>query len=371
MGMKIRTPVPEGPYAVGTVTFTVENDREETLKPGTMRSIPVRLYYPVRKEDTEGFEKARYVSERMAKGLPVNYKKLEKAGENFTECFKAAPPVPGEKFPPIVFSHGYGSYREGCSFLCVELASRGYAVLSVGHPMEASCTELDDGTVIPYDRSLTMKMYQPFVRGVLAVLKLTRAEGSPEELCEKFYEFQDRYCRFMAGRAEEWVKDSQAAVRYAKEAFSDRIDFSKGIGATGHSFGGATAYLLCLEDPEFVCGANIDGALFGFHRGRVQEKPFLQISCKDNEKVVCRAFVKHTEPAYRALFRDMKHVAFSDAKFQIKMAAAVGKLPADEMHENLCACHLQFFDTYLKGLWETPGFKDADAVMYRTFEPDA
>ena len=46
----IQKPVPAGEYAVGTFTYTVYNDREEILLPGTQRSIPARVYYPVLKE---------------------------------------------------------------------------------------------------------------------------------------------------------------------------------------------------------------------------------------------------------------------------------------------------------------------------------
>ena len=64
-------PVPKGEYAVGTMTYTVCNDRAETMycNPGGSRSIPARVYYPVRKESVEGLQKAQYMSEAMCKAL--------------------------------------------------------------------------------------------------------------------------------------------------------------------------------------------------------------------------------------------------------------------------------------------------------------
>ena len=53
---------------------------------------------------------------------------------------------------------------------------------------------------------------------------------------------------------------------------NDFIDFSSGIGVAGHSMGGAVAYALCQDDPEFVCAANLDGALFGDHDGKIISK---------------------------------------------------------------------------------------------------
>ena len=55
------TPKPTGEYAVGSFTFTIYNDREETIycAKGSMRSLPVRVYYPAKKESVEGLNKTR------------------------------------------------------------------------------------------------------------------------------------------------------------------------------------------------------------------------------------------------------------------------------------------------------------------------
>ena len=62
-------PLPTGPYAVGTTTYTVYTDREELRAPGTRRSVPVRVYYPASKEAVAGLNKARYMSRNVAEGL--------------------------------------------------------------------------------------------------------------------------------------------------------------------------------------------------------------------------------------------------------------------------------------------------------------
>ena len=372
--MKRDLPKPTGEYAVGTFTYTVKDDRAEVLKPNAMRSVASRVYYPVLKSSTEGRKKAAHMSRDMAAALKKSfmftpdYDKLEASGKNVSECFENAPFIEGKKFPLIMFSHGYMSYREGNSFLCIELASHGYVVISVAHSLEAACTEFDDGTCLFYDKSLTKKMYQPFLGGMIAAMKLTRAKGTNRELAEKFDAFQKRYCGFMAGRLDEWVKDTKAALEYAKMNLGQLIDFDKGIGAAGHSFGGDTAYALCLREKEFVCGVNIDGALFGYYRDGVLEKPFMQISCKGNEKVVTRAYLKHTKTVYKALFRDIAHIGFSDMKHV--MGLGVGKLDPDAMHENLCKCHLEMFDAYLKGTKNKPELECNDTVTVTEFEPD-
>lgn len=370
----ISIPKPTGEYAVGTFTYTVKDHREEVLNPGSMRSVAARVYYPVLKESVSGLPKTVTLSENMLRsykasfGVAPDFRK--NPGANVSECYQDAERIPGKKFPLVLFNHGYNSYREGNSFLCIDLASHGYVVISVAHSMEGLCTELDDGTVLFFDKKLAKKMYEPMAGGLIAMYRLTKARGTDGELARRFDEVQNRYCRFMMGRLPEWMKDNEAALEYAERNYADLIDFGRGVGVSGHSMGGNTAYALCARNPRFVCGINMDGALFGDYTKDVQTKPFLQVSCRDNEKAETRTFLRHTGPVYRVLFRDMKHIGFSDAKYLIPYRFAVGKLDADEMHRNLCRCHLEFFDAYLKGIKKAPDLKSNDAVTVSVYEPD-
>ncbi|MBR5382873.1 MAG: hypothetical protein IK133_03540, partial [Clostridia bacterium] len=88
---KRRFPKPTGEYAVGTFTYTVRDAREEVLKPGTMRSIASRVYYPVLKESVEGLPKTIALSENMLKGfkqsfmVAPSFRKNPEA--NLSECY--------------------------------------------------------------------------------------------------------------------------------------------------------------------------------------------------------------------------------------------------------------------------------------------
>ena len=208
---EINMPKPTGEYAVGTFTYTVKDDREEVMAPGTMRSVASRVYYPVSKESVEGLQKTVALSDNMIKGFKDAYKvapNFKKNPEmNHTECYTDAPRIPGEKFPLIMFNHGFNSYREGNSFLCIDLASHGYVVISVAHSMEGVCTEFDDGSVIFFDKSITKKQYQPMLGGVITMLKLMKARGTDEELAERFDEAQNKYCKsYEDFKADQWTE---------------------------------------------------------------------------------------------------------------------------------------------------------------------
>ena len=368
-----KRPSPTGEYAVGTFTYTVYNDRDEILFPGTKRSIPARVYYPVTKQSVNGMQKSSYMSKDTAIALkklmhaPINYDKEESAGNNISDCYENAPKIQEKKFPLIMFNHGLMSFREANSFLCLEMASHGYVVISVGHPYDAALTEYDDGTKTEFYKEAAKLMYSPFLPGVFAVLKLCGSKGSDRELADKFDDIQRKYCKYVISRVDEYVKDTLAAVKYAKENLSDMIDFSFGIGATGHSLGGATAYMLCLDYDEFVCGVNLDGALFGDNKGKVLNKPFAQMSCKTNVNAETRTFIDHTKPVYGAVFEKMQHIGFSDMKHMIPIKAFVGGMDPDVLHQNVCKIHLEMFDTYLKKSKDCPNITDAKGITVKKY----
>ena len=370
--------MPTGKYAVGTKTFTIYNTRKEALdtKGDSMRHIPARIYYPTSKNTTEGLTKAKSLSRSEAMGIkkifmiPLNYDKMEAAGENDSECYVDAPFIEDKKFPLIVFNHGYFSYIEGNSFLLIELASQGYVVLTVGHPYEGTGTDYDDGTYTIADKSLANKMYHPYWRGILAAYKLTKYKGTLQEQAELFEEFQNKYCKFIGNRVDEWITDTNFAVEHAKKEFAQILDLTNGIGIAGHSQGGAVAYKACLTDPEYTCGINIDGGLFGDTQGLTMNKPFMQLSCEDNENVVTKGYINHTKPAYKVLFRDMKHIGFADIKYALKPGMTAGKLDADLAHKYTCRSFLEFFDCYLRKIKDKPDLVSGDVITVTEFEPD-
>ena len=83
----INKPLPTGDYAVGVFTYTVHNDREETMYNalGTMRSIPVKVYYPVTKESVEGLPKARYMSKAVVDAITTQTSMNVKAVDVFVD----------------------------------------------------------------------------------------------------------------------------------------------------------------------------------------------------------------------------------------------------------------------------------------------
>lgn len=346
----VQLPSPTGEYKVGTGVFSYfDADRTETIGPnaGTKgRRIRGRLYYPVLPEAAEGLPQdevlSRALCEGLSKSMHVPVKEPVKG-----EYYRDASPAPG-RFPLIVYSHGMGAYAEANHFLCSELCSHGYNVLAVGHAFDSVANEYEDGNVDGFDKSLTMKTYQPFLGGAIALLRYTGdKKSSNEELYRKFQTMQDKYFNFLIGYLDERAKDVSAITDDALARFGDRIDLTHGIGITGHSMGGVTAYYMCRHDDRFAAGINLDGILVGRYEGTMN-KPFYQINCETNVNVSVKAALGTTAPFYWEVFKGMQHHGFCDLKFFVPISAVVGKMPPAVFHENLCRIHKTFFDKYLK-----------------------
>ncbi|MBQ8800583.1 MAG: hypothetical protein IJZ55_13595 [Lachnospiraceae bacterium] len=342
-----------GTYAVGTERFTVTDDtREEILGPKCgPRKMEVRLFYPVQKDKMAGKERMRLSSQRIEALKKMCMVKELPEGLMSPECYVEVPQAEG-KFPLVIYNHGYGGgCAEGNLLLCCELASNGYVVASIGHAYEGAICEFDDGTVALYDKDI--KMQNNGVKSFFAQMKLMRMEAEPEKVYSCFDELQKKYMGFMLGRIPEWGKDTLCVVETLKKSYGDRIDFTKGIGATGHSFGGAVAYWLCQYSEEITCGANIDGGVFGDYTGMVMKKPFLQIGCKSSRNFELKPLLATVAPVRFETFEDMTHSGFTDMKFMYdpdsaKAKMMVGRMDGCEMHRRLVNCHLEFFGEYLQ-----------------------
>ena len=356
-----------GEYVVGTTCFSVVDEkRKEQLGGGSgRRKIAIRMYYPAEKECIKGKEKAGIFSEKKEKAVRKAFHvKTVGADMNVADYYENVPFSPNEKFPLILFSHGYNSYVEANTFLCCDLASHGYIVASIGHAYEAVENDYDDGSFDLYDKKINKMMYTSMLGALFAQNKLVKKQMSLEEALDQFDIFQNKYTPYIKDRVTEWAKDMRFGLEKVKLRFGNVIDLEKGVGVTGHSLGGCVAYYLCRYFDEFTCGINIDGGLFGDYRDTVMEKPFFQISCKDNINVETRALLNTIAPTYHVIFDHMKHLGFTDAKFYISMKALVGNMNPDDMYDNLSYCHNTFFDKYLRGLEKEPVGLGTDGISY-------
>ena len=358
-----------GEYPVGTETFSItdESRNEQLGNAEGHRKISVRMYYPADKTDINDTPRAAIFSEKKLNAVKKAFY-IRKTNEQmlYADYYENVPHAAGEKFPLIMFNHGYNSYVEANTFLCIELASHGYIVASVGHAHEAVENDYNDGSFDLYDKKINKLMYTSMFKAMLYQMKLLKKQLSPQEAYDRFLYFQDTYVPYLKSRLPEWRKDNVCVLNELKQRYSAWIDFSNGVGASGHSFGGACAYGLCQFEQEFSCGINIDGGVFGEYEGMIMQKPFFQICCKENYNVETKPLLDTAAPVHYAIFSGMKHIGFTDAKFYIPIKTLSGKMDPLIMYRHLSDIHIRFFDKYLKKLpdIELPSGEN-DGVEYR------
>lgn len=341
-----------GEFAAGTERFSLTDpSRTEKLGPGSgPRRLVVRMYYPADKESVKGMERGDLFSPLLMQKIQKTYRvKPEKVPQEMLKAdyYENAPHAEGRRFPVILFSHGYGSYIEANNMLCCELASNGYIVASVGHAYEDVINEYDDGSFVVYDKNNNKRMIKNYAATLWEQTRLLRAKLTPEKALEDFERFSKKRGVFLNGRVKVWEKDMLFVLDELIKRYSQWADFERGVGASGHSLGGATAYSMCLNTDRITCGVNIDGALFGDYGDRPMRKPFMHICCKENRNCGTRAIVKAEAPYRFEEFENMKHIGFTDAKFFINNKMICGKLDGKVMYRRLADLHLSFFGEYL------------------------
>jgi len=113
-----------GEYAAGVVTFQLPD-------PGG-NERPLEVWYPVDPssvagESTEVFDVLQVFPENLQEFIPD-----EISGEIDTEAHRDAPAADGS-FPVVIYSHGFGGYRQVFTNLATHLATHGFIVASADH----------------------------------------------------------------------------------------------------------------------------------------------------------------------------------------------------------------------------------------------
>lgn len=344
---KATFPKPSGAYAVGS--FQVElTDKNRTDANAKGRKLLVQFYYPAQAQTKASMpytpNPAQLESDlQHLYGVPKPLlRKMTQA--QVPVQLNAKPVNTNQKFPLLLFSHGYNGSRFQNSFLLPELAAQGYIIASIEHTGSASGTVFQDGSVgrtTPFD---SLMHNEPF---------------SIREI-------------------EEWSLDQQfvldqieALSRNNQLSFSGLLNLNQ-VGVFGHSFGGATAAANLTKDKRFKAGINLDGFYFGNAYKSGFEQPFMEIradnktpeemSDKDlkewqftreeyrnflftewNKRI--RSYARNGYESYA--IRHANHMSFSD--FSLMMPLSFITAPHREAHHRVTThLILDFFNRNLK-----------------------
>ncbi|MFD9656736.1 alpha/beta hydrolase family protein [Streptomyces mirabilis] len=230
---RLTLPRPTGPHSVGTVPLhLVDTSRPDPVAgPGHHRELMAGVWYPARR--AEGLPRAPWMTEGALRALLTDAGfSLDPALGPLTAAHVGAPVHhAGHRLPVIVYSHGSGSHRGDHTIMVQELASHGYAVVTVDHTHD-TFTEFPDGRVLTPD---DVPMYPRDFAADLRFL-LDCVEG------------------LAAGR------NPDADGKPLPQGLLGALD-PKRIGAFGWSKGGTATALTMLADQRVRAGLSLDGPM--------------------------------------------------------------------------------------------------------------
>jgi dienelactone hydrolase len=156
-------------------------------------------------------------------------------------------------FPLIIFSHGLGGDYNGLNYtwLCENLVSYGYIVVSISHSYACKPIQFLDGNNIEYLFPVPLLHFQ-------------QGDYFSNEIITWFFDI-----RYTIDQFEKYNQDQ-------KSLLYNMIDTSKIITA-GHSFGGSAAVQACRQDDRVKAVINFDGPLYGANALSPFTKPALFI----------------------------------------------------------------------------------------------
>jgi predicted dienelactone hydrolase len=337
-------PAPTGPYAVGRMEYDwTDQARTDPLAPqaGVKRELAVWAWYPI--ESVAGAEVAPYLPSKWAQlsdrqhGL-VGQLLFQSNDSIQTHSVESAPLAPAAaRYPVLIFEPGLGNIPTQYTTLLEDLASHGYIIFAITPTYSADVVVFPDGRVA--DATST---------GNLDNAANLQAVGNRLVIV--------------------WAQDVIFVMNQLDHLnampgtmWSQHLDLAR-LGVFGHSFGGATAALVCQMDARCKVGIDLDGALFGNVVQTGLKKPFMVIqsdhgTCSDAS---CRSFqheiqaILHTVPrgeSYDMSIKNTKHFNFSDYAVYFSPARALGLLGSIDGVRGLqitSAYVRAFFDTYLR-----------------------
>ncbi|MBO2463549.1 alpha/beta hydrolase family protein [Actinomadura violacea] len=242
---QVALPPPTGPYKVGTTSLhLVDHGRRDPWTPSRARELMVSVWYPASASSGK-----KYVPQMTAKAAAHFGSKQGAATSNLgmppgkadwgavrTHATADAPVArKAGRLPVVLYSSGLADPRTWNTTLVEDLASRGYAVVTIDHTAEASEVEFPGGRLVT--GRLTEGGPPSSPAEVTALLKKTMSARVAD-------------ARFVLDRL----------PGISRGRFGGAFDLGR-VGMAGQSAGGFTAAQTMHDDRRVRAGVNMDGQM--------------------------------------------------------------------------------------------------------------
>ncbi|MCK6583181.1 MAG: hypothetical protein L6Q49_08800 [Anaerolineales bacterium] len=225
-----RIPAPSGPFQVGTRIIEMIDESRRELYSGKdePRRYMIQAWYPADVKETDErapwMERADIFAPAIATYIDLPAFFLDHLALAQIPAYKNAVVAESdEKFPVILFSHGWNGFNAQNAGQALELASHGFIVIGIQHTYGAVVTVFPDGTVAP-----------------------NNPNALPADADDPNYEEVARIL------ADQWADDMSHTLDFISSAdagnlFAPSVDSAR-VGVYGHSTGGGAAIQFCGVD---------------------------------------------------------------------------------------------------------------------------
>ena len=321
-------PLLTGVYDVGIKSYhLIDTNRLErfTEDPDDYRELILQIWYPV-SMGTPG-ERISYMDRPTFGWLfnrsPVPLVTIPDTAYEFVRPYSKQSPerLSSERFPVIIFSHGYDGVFQIYTSLIEDLVSHGYIVASINHPYVAGITVFPDGReifVAPVQENISIESVVSDVTFVLDYLTILDETDS-----------------VLAGI----------------------MDFDH-IGMYGHSFGGAATAICCYEDERIDAGLTLDGVVYEDRVPVDFNKPFLMLLAEGHRISMGSTYLWGLldSDVYRVEVTGSTHYGYTDVGLLLhhfvplipQKILGFGTIDAKRLVTITKSYEIAFFDTYLK-----------------------
>ncbi|GLW01519.1 alpha/beta hydrolase family protein [Streptomyces lavendulae] len=336
---RLTLPAPTGPYPVGTVQLhLVDRSRPDDIAgSGHFRELMASVWYPAR--DAQRYPVAPWMPAGAFQAFlaDVGFSDLASLGPLTAGHVGAPVRRSGQRLPVVVFSHGARSHQGDHTVMVQELASHGYAVVTIAHQYD-TYTEFPDGRIaVPLRDRPAPTMPGDFAADLRFVLDCV------EQLAAGCNPDVDR--------------------RELPAGLLGSLD-PRRIGALGWSKGGTATACATLADKRIRAGLSLDGPMqMNPPLAGDLDRPFMMMSA---------AFTRATDPAAAAFWSHLRgwrldiqaqgaaHISYGDNEALYPQVAklygwsaqrlqgAIGTLDPDQAVKIQQAYPLAFFDEHLR-----------------------
>lgn len=363
-----RFPKPNGPFAIGTVTYHwVDSSRTELLSADTAarRELIVQVWYPAK--DVASSPRAPYVQDatllavelaNMKDAPKFLFTQLQYVTTNAVTLAPVADRSPN--FPVLVFLEGAFGFRQMNTFQVEALVSGGYIVVAIDQPYTAASVAFPNGHQA---RGLPLSRMMPLIRQSYSPRNAAPAVNGRT--------FRNGIVPYLAQDVG-FTLDQLTALNRSEsdQLLRGRIDMQH-VGAFGMSLGGIVASEACRIDPRIRACLIMDAPMptdvvtFGLTQPtmwitrdaetmrleRRRSGGWSEADIREHQSTMRATFDKARAAAYFVQVSGLFHVNLTDVPYWsplLRRFGVIGPIDGQRAHDIVNAYSSAFFDRHLK-----------------------